>query len=58
MSDDRVLPDGHDKEEGFWHVVPKKDQDSGESSPNYRCGEGAGGIRETGSPTVKKYGKN
>ncbi len=24
-----MLPDGRDKEEGFWHVVSRKDRDSG-----------------------------
>ena len=37
--DSRVLPDGHDKEEGFWHVVSRKDRDSGERLPDYRRAE-------------------
>lgn len=37
--DGRVLPDGHDKEEGFWHVVSRKDRDSGERLPDYRRAE-------------------
>ena len=37
--DSRVLPDGHDKEEGFWHVFSRKDRDSGERLPDYRRAE-------------------
>jgi len=37
--DNRVLPDGRDKEEGFWHVVSRKDRDSGERLPDYRRAE-------------------
>ena len=37
--DSRVLPDGHDMEEGFWHVVSRKDRDSGERLPDYRRAE-------------------
>ncbi len=34
-----MLPDGRDKEEGFWHVVSKKDRYSGERLPDYRRAE-------------------
>jgi len=37
--DSRVLPDGHGKEEGFWHVVSRKDRDSGERLLDYRRAE-------------------
>lgn len=36
---DGMLPDGHDKEEGFWHAVSRKDRDSGERLPAYRRAE-------------------
>ena len=35
----RVLPDGHNKEEGFWHVVSKLDRTSGERLIYYRRAE-------------------
>lgn len=37
--DGRVLPDGHDKEEGFWHVVSKEDRISRERLLDYRRAE-------------------
>ena len=39
ICDRRVLPDGRDKEEGFWHVVSRKDRDSGERLIDYRRAE-------------------
>ncbi len=33
--DNRVLPDGCNKEEGFWHVVSRKDRVSGERLIDY-----------------------
>jgi len=39
ISDNRVLPDGHDKEEGFWHVVSKEDRTSRERLIDYRRAE-------------------
>jgi hypothetical protein len=35
----RVLPDGCNKEEGFWHVVSKEDRRSGERLIDYRRAE-------------------
>lgn len=35
----RLLPDGCDKEEGFWHVVSKKDRTRGERLIDYRRAE-------------------
>ena len=35
----RVLPDGCNKEEGFWHVVSKEDRGSGERLIDYRRAE-------------------
>ncbi|MFH1628272.1 MAG: hypothetical protein ABIE47_06060 [Pseudomonadota bacterium] len=37
--DSRVLPDGCNKEEGFWHVVSKEDRSSGERLIDYRRAE-------------------
>ena len=37
--DGRILPDGLGKEEGFWHVVSKKDRRSGERLIDYRRAE-------------------
>lgn len=34
-----VLPDGHGKEEGFWHVISRKDAFSGERLIDYRRAE-------------------
>jgi len=35
----RVMPDGHGKEEGFWHVVSRQDRSSGERLIDYRRAE-------------------
>ncbi len=37
--DNRILPDGCKKEEGFWHTVSRKDRDSGERLIDYRRAE-------------------
>lgn len=34
-----MLSDGYDKEEGFWHVVSRKDRESEERLPDYRRAE-------------------
>ena len=37
--DNRILPDGCKKAEGFWHIVSRKDRDSGERLIDYRRAE-------------------
>ena len=37
--DNRVLPDGAGKEEGFWHAISKDDRVSGQRLPDYRRAE-------------------
>ncbi len=37
--DRRILEDGDGKEEGFWHVISKKDRNTGERLPDYRRAE-------------------
>jgi len=39
LYDSRILPDGSDKEEGFWHVVSKVEPGSGERLIDYRRAE-------------------
>jgi hypothetical protein len=34
-----ILPDGYGKEEGFWHVVSRKDRNSGDRLIDYRRAE-------------------
>ena len=39
LYDNRILPDGGNKEEGFWHVVSRQDRDMGERLFDYRRSE-------------------
>jgi len=54
----RVLLDGHDKEEGFWHVVSKEDRVSGERLIDYRRAERLPWARPTmESPERSEIGR-
>lgn len=37
--DTRILEDGDGKEEGFWHVISRKDRNTGDRLPDYRRAE-------------------
>ncbi len=37
--DRRILADGQGKEEGFWHLISKKDRQTGERLPDFRRAE-------------------
>jgi hypothetical protein len=37
--DRRILPDGHGKEEGFWHVISKQNDTQGERRVDFRRAE-------------------
>lgn len=37
--DSRVLPDGHGKEEGFWHVITEKNPQTGDREIDFRRAE-------------------
>jgi hypothetical protein len=39
LHNNKILPDGHGKEEGFWHIVSRKDRESGERLIDYRRAE-------------------
>jgi hypothetical protein len=39
LYNNRILPDGSNKEEGFWHVISKEDRGNGERLIDYRRAE-------------------